>query len=388
MRIYYLSHSDIPSHRPSSLQVMKTCESLVQRGHEVVLFGFKNPHIGENDHLFYDVEETFQLVKFRRLNIRVIEMTVYARQVVRSVKALGVPDLFFAREGYSLLAAARFTKPLFYEVHQGPGTFFKQWVESRIFLKKNFLGLVAMTETLKHYYLRTYPILSPEKILVRPNGAELPPEKPIKPLLSWPGRTGHIQVGYVGNLGEDRGPAFILSLAARNPEMDFHLVGGSEKDIAHWKRVSLRPNVYFHGFIRQRNLPAYYKRFDLMIAPYKKAIFTHDKRREYAEWISPLKIFEYMAYGKPILCSSLPVIGEVLVHGKNAWLSEPENLEDWQRSLQHLSRDAGLRRSLGEKARCEFFSRHTWDERARQIDEFIQKKISSGEEQGKTHPSQ
>jgi glycosyltransferase involved in cell wall biosynthesis len=83
--------------------------------------------------------------------------------------------------------------------------------------------------------------------------------------------------------------------------------------------------------------------------------------------MSPLKIFEYMAAAKPIVCSTLPVLQEILQDGNTAWLCDPDDIAQWQRALQTLRDDPLLRRRLGENAQREFLQRHTWQARARSI---------------------
>jgi glycosyltransferase involved in cell wall biosynthesis len=81
--------------------------------------------------------------------------------------------------------------------------------------------------------------------------------------------------------------------------------------------------------------------------------------------MSPLKLFEYMAAGRPIIVSDLPVLREVVHDGVDALMCEPENTTAWEEALGRLARDADLRARLGREARAEFLRRHTWTARAR-----------------------
>jgi len=83
--------------------------------------------------------------------------------------------------------------------------------------------------------------------------------------------------------------------------------------------------------------------------------------------MSPLKIFEYMAAGKAMLCSDLPVLREVLIHEQTALLCDPENPEGWVRALKRLRDDVDLRKRLGKTARREFMAKYTWKTRAESI---------------------
>jgi len=83
--------------------------------------------------------------------------------------------------------------------------------------------------------------------------------------------------------------------------------------------------------------------------------------------MSPLKMFEYMAAGKPIIASDLPVLREVLAHEHNALLVPPQNLEAWLAAVRRLQDDEQLRQELGRTASREQASLYSWDARARTV---------------------
>jgi glycosyltransferase involved in cell wall biosynthesis len=76
-----------------------------------------------------------------------------------------------------------------------------------------------------------------------------------------------------------------------------------------------------------------------------------------------MKVFEYLAAGRPILSSDLPVLREVLTES-NAVLLPPEDVEAWDRALQALVADSSRRAALGAQARRDA-ERFTTLERAR-----------------------
>ena len=83
--------------------------------------------------------------------------------------------------------------------------------------------------------------------------------------------------------------------------------------------------------------------------------------------MSPLKIFESMAARKPIVCSDLPVLREILRHKETGWLAPPDDPEGWVSALRTLERDEGLRRALGDRAREELVREYTWDHRVQRL---------------------
>lgn len=81
-----------------------------------------------------------------------------------------------------------------------------------------------------------------------------------------------------------------------------------------------------------------------------------------APYLSPMKAFEYLACGRAILCSDLPVLREIL-HPDNAILLPKDEVAAWVAALQRLQTDVELRQRLGAQARREA-TRYSWEQRA------------------------
>jgi glycosyltransferase involved in cell wall biosynthesis len=83
--------------------------------------------------------------------------------------------------------------------------------------------------------------------------------------------------------------------------------------------------------------------------------------------MSPLKVFGYMAAARPIICSDLPVLREVIEDGRNGLLVPPADPDAWAAALKRLLGDKNLRASLATTAHSDFLSRHTWRQRASRV---------------------
>ncbi len=92
-----------------------------------------------------------------------------------------------------------------------------------------------------------------------------------------------------------------------------------------------------------------------------------------AYYTSPLKLFEYMASGVPIVASDLPSIKEILRHDENAWLVRPGDPLALAEGIRILLSDRNRAESLAKTAGKDVRS-YTWEARAAQIIELIQEK--------------
>jgi glycosyltransferase involved in cell wall biosynthesis len=257
---------------------------------------------------------------------------------------------------------------MMFEAHTPPVNVLQRIVEGWVCRQPHFMRLIVISNALKCEYQRLFPWLPAGKIVVARDAAdplECTANRP--PDANWPGRSRALQVGYVGHLYPGRGIGLIFSLARRLPEADFHLVGGMDQDIQRWKQVDSPNNLFFHGFVAPRHLSRYYARFDLMLAPYQQRVLAVGRKKEISRWMSPLKIFDYMAAGKAMVCADLPVLREVLTHGVNAWLVPPSDPDAWQRALETLRDREDLRELLRTNARAGFLSHHTWQKRAEKV---------------------
>jgi glycosyltransferase involved in cell wall biosynthesis len=82
---------------------------------------------------------------------------------------------------------------------------------------------------------------------------------------------------------------------------------------------------------------------------------------------SPLKLFEYMASGRPIVASDLPSFREILTDGHNAVLVEPGNARALAAGIRRIMEDAELGERLARQA-LEDVRGYTWARRAEKLD--------------------
>jgi glycosyltransferase involved in cell wall biosynthesis len=85
----------------------------------------------------------------------------------------------------------------------------------------------------------------------------------------------------------------------------------------------------------------------------------------YRENMSPLKMFEYMAAGKPIITSDLPPIRDVLSE-QTAFFCQPGEVASLRQTLEYIAThsDEAATRAV---AACELVSAHTWTARMQRI---------------------
>ncbi|MCL5280362.1 MAG: glycosyltransferase family 4 protein [Planctomycetes bacterium] len=359
MKILYLSGFPIPSRAAHAVHAMKMCQSLARNGHEVALFaGGRPPERIKDLYEYYGVANTFSLKLLPLAGMRGATL-LSLPQLHRALRAYDRRDaLVYARSIYGAFLAARMGFRIVYEAHAPPPHALIHWLEKRLFGMKGFQKLIVISASLKCIYLSTYGDIP--RMEVCHDAADVPIVGAV-PEYAWPGRPDRLQVGYVGHLYRGRGIDLILGCAERLPHDDFHIVGGTERDIQHWRSQG-GANVYFHGFIPPAQVPAALSRCDVLLLPYQKGLSLGGRNIDTSSWMSPMKLFEYMAARKAIIASDLPVLREVL-NENNALLVRPDDLDGWVSALR-ACKDQSSRERRAAAAYADFLANYTWDKRA------------------------
>ena len=110
----------------------------------------------------------------------------------------------------------------------------------------------------------------------------------------------------------------------------------------------------------------YLQHFDVLLAPYQKKVSVAGGGNT-VQWMSPLKIFEYMSTGKPMISSDLPVLHEVLKPDKNAYLCIADDVDDWVSVLQSIQKNPTKAAQIGATAKEDFLQNYTWLRRSEKI---------------------
>jgi glycosyltransferase involved in cell wall biosynthesis len=177
-------------------------------------------------------------------------------------------------------------------------------------------------------------------------------------------------VGFVGTLkpwhGVDRLIAAYARLWKRESDWRLRIVGdGPDRErlesIARALPSQIAASVEFVGMIPHTEVPSELAKFDVAVAP---GVSSED-------YFSPMKIFEYMAAGRPIVAARVGQTPTIIEHGITGLLYNPDDPVELARSILELRASPAKAARLGDAARQEVISRHTWDHRRDSILQII-----------------
>jgi glycosyltransferase involved in cell wall biosynthesis len=124
------------------------------------------------------------------------------------------------------------------------------------------------------------------------------------------------------------------------------------------------PGIVFTGAIPHTRLPPCLAAADIGVAPFDPA--RHRPLRLGFYW-SPLKIFEYMASGLPVVAPALPRLKRLIANGIEGVLYDPKDPRDLDRALRSLA-DPEVRARMGAAARARVVRDFSWDAHCRLLD--------------------
>jgi glycosyltransferase involved in cell wall biosynthesis len=212
------------------------------------------------------------------------------------------------------------------------------------------------------------------RIHVEPNAVDLdrfrslPPRDALRRELGLP--PDRSIAGYIGRfhaMGLDKGIPQLVAAIARLPPSERPLllcVGGPLDAVPAFHSIMddeglPRDSAKFVGHVSNVDVPRWIGACDLVTIPWSRNEFS-------AYQTSPLKLFEYMAAGVPIVASDLPSLREIIRHGENGWLVEAGSPQALADGIRRLLQHPDLARRLADRAREDVRAR-SWTERARHI---------------------
>ncbi len=363
MKITYLANIRLPTEKAHGAQIMKTCEALAKAGAEVELLVTNRKSEQADPFAYYGIEPVFKITRLPVLDT----VTWGPLGFLLEAASFGVSCLFYllshrpeaaySRDELPLWLVSWFFAPCVWESHTGAYNFF-----AKRFLTKD-KKTVVISQGLKDFYLSKSAAAD---MLVAHDAIDLVAFK--QPLSKEAARErlslpqDKTIVMYVGRLDGWKGTQTLFNAAALlPPNFLVAIIGGEEAQITELKEKCR--SVIFLGAKPYRELALNEAAADILVLP-NTAQDTISSR-----FTSPMKLFSYMAAGKPIVASDLPSIREVVDESMVTFFT-PDNAQSLAESIQVIDEDRASALQRAERALQEV-ERYTWGARAQSIVSFI-----------------
>jgi len=377
MKIALIAPTYLPARRANTLQVMKMAQAMTVLGHEIRVYVPGKLKIPAWDELasHYGLHHPFEIEWLPvRPSLRSYDYGI--RAVLRS-RRWGA-NIWYTRLPQAAAVASSVGIPTIYEIHDLPHGTLGPYLFHRFLKGRGARRLVVITRSLREALIReTSPLPPAPFTMVAPDGVDLARYKNLpspeiarqhlqqKQLPNLP--ISQFTVGYTGHLYAGRGIHLLLDIAAELGTVTFLLGGGDPEDVSRLQsEVDQRnlSNIILTGFIPNAELPAYQAACEVLVMPYQRRVAA-SSGGNIADYLSPMKLFEYLACGRAMVSSDLPVLREVL-NPKNAVLLPPDERAAWVTALQGLKENPSQRELLATQARQDA-QNFSWETRAERI---------------------
>jgi glycosyltransferase involved in cell wall biosynthesis len=283
----------------------------------------------------------------------------------------GKNPIFFSNDSYLLLILI-FWRRVFgfdYKICSDWHMLSNDWRDA--FIAKNSDWLVATSQKLKKIILNRSNI-DESNVLVAYGGVDLEKYASIdksraREILNLPADKKLIAyIGFFKTMGMEKGlKTMIEALLAMNQGRMMLFVGGTDKEIEEYKNfakpLGVLERCIFIGRKSFDNLILYQQAADILVIPYPD-------KPHFRDYGFPMKVYEYMASGRPIIYSKLELIEEVI--GDCAFSFIPDDARDFVRVTEYVisnpKEGEGRAHSASMKVR-----EYTWDKKAEKIANFI-----------------
>lgn len=361
MRILYVHYGRFPSEKAGAIYTAAAAEAFKKAGNDIEIWATRRkahstgvvPHGVSVRYL--PTIDFFALPVLRRIAyfiaVSSFSFSVYRLLVKESA------DVVISHELLPLFAAALAGHKTLYEVHDFPkNTFIVHALLHRI-------SLFQATNKWKARALHERFEIPNERIFVEPNGVSL--EQFDIPLsraeargeLSLP-QDSQIAL-YTGHLYSWKGVDTLAEAARALPEVAVYFVGGTESDrFAFAQKHGATPNIHIVGHRPHAEMPLWQRAADVLVLP------NTAKEEISAQYTSPMKLFEYMASGTPIVASDIPSIQDVVADSEVSFVTADNPLQLARMIEEVLTRGDDGRASRARQKVAE----HTWQKRAQRIE--------------------
>jgi glycosyltransferase involved in cell wall biosynthesis len=366
MRITYIATGRIPTQRAFGYATMKLCEQFAALGNDVSLvLPARREDMAVSPFEYYAISPSFTIERLPASDHVDIEgpkvMFAYWRDMLSYIRALrrariGAREgIFYTRE-YLLLPFLPKNRTIL-ELHSIPA---RRPLFNRCIKKAS--KVVVISKGLRDELIGVG--IRAEAITVAPDAVDLkrfenlPPKSDARAALSLPANKPVAL--YSGHFYGWKGADIFAAAAKFMPDVLCVLMGGVDHDYEKLKKeYKDTNNMLVLPFQPPEKVPLYLAGADVLVLPNRSGSAISEK------YTSPLKLFEYMAAGKPIVASDLPSIREI-VDETTAVFVTPDDPKSLAEGIQKVLSDPDHSHLMAEAAK-EKVKQFTWEARAKSI---------------------
>lgn len=277
---------------------------------------------------------------------------------------LPTTKIVHSRDWNFIKAAIKNGIPAIYEHHHHENKKFEPEIVNHSLLQIS----VTVTDTIRKTMIDNG--MPPEKVITLHNGYNrLFMERQTEKATEWRQKllkqNREKLVVYSGALKTFKGIDILIDVASQMPNIQFACAGGTKQEVEHYQQLAKEKqvnNIKFLGYILHQELPSLLQAADILAHPHclgNAATFT-----------SPLKLFDYLASGTPIVATEIPSLMEFKNTKAIAAWCEPDNPTQFAKAVTSVL-ESHPRQIEGYSDNIEFVKQFSWENRAAKILSYV-----------------
>lgn len=394
MTILYAADIRFPLERANGVHTMETCAALAARGHTVHMLVRPDTASPPRDPLAYYGVPSISRIAIERAPVhgpaavrRAGYLTRLSQRVLqrRRWDVIYTPELILASA--ALRWPATFRPPVVYESHNFRPAFAANLPElvtglpaaGRLKLRRLWRRERRVWRRAEGYVTTTQALASElearfgprSRAVTAPNGVRLDRARRYEPYSR--GDKPPV-VAYAGHFYPYNGAHLLIEALALLPGVRGLIIGGHPRDAADGDRLraltaarGLTERVTFIGLVPPDQVLPRLREADVLVQPLIDAPYTR--------YASAMKLFDYMAAGRPIVAFDLASTREVVADGRTARLVEPGSVEALAAGIRGVLEDPALADRLAQAAFDEV-ANYTWECRAERLEGLLEEVVA------------
>ena len=358
--VTYISELCLPSNSGYAQHVLKICDTFSKK-FNTNLFVISNNQSFQKYKKEYSLKNDFKINSYTKNGknnfIKRIFFSLYV------LKHINKNSIIISRSLISSLILSLFRVRNILELHHPP-----KGLSSYIF---NFLRALKLDKNLEYIFLHKNikKYLKIKKGIVLDDACDLRDFKLKKLKVKY-------EYSYVGSLFKGKGLEKIIKLASYFPKKNFHVFGDIKTIDRNFDKFQINnlKNLYMHNFKSYKYIPSILMSSKYLLLPYSNKVSVNSKNLEVSNFMSPLKMFDYLASGKVVIASNLKVYSHVLKNNFNCLMPKRNDIESWIDLINQISNKKINFSFLRENA-LNTASKYTWDKRTKRIVNYFKKKL-------------
>ena len=328
-RIFYISDFSLPNMSAYALHVLKMCDAFSERNYKVNLL---IPNI-KKDYNFKKIKKeyllkcSFKIHSFFQFKIKrnFITLILYSFKLLRFFKSNQKPYLIISRSILPAFLLSLFGINIFLEIHTEPRGITKKIFDIlRYYNFNNKIKFILINKNLNKKLK-----LNKNLFIILDDCVDTRDFKKVSNKKN--------NCLYTGSFVEGKGVETIINIASLLPKIRFILYGNKKTLDDHlYKKIIYQKNISLNDFASYNKISTILPTNKILLMPYEEKVGVLIKNLDVSNYISPLKLFDYLASGSIIIASNKKAYSHILKNKYNCFLTNSSNSKEWARIIEQI----------------------------------------------------